>query len=109
MNITEKEMEMLKATAENEYGDEMTDAKWTWSVLGDIDEKIIPEQSSFGGIVASLVKKGLIYSDSVDLNGEEATLAVTNEGAEALIEKYGYAGVEGWLQKYEDNPETAKY
>ncbi len=105
MNITEKEMEVLKAIDSNEYGDEMTDAKWTWSVVGDLDM----DKASIGGVVASLSKKGLIYADSVERHGNEATIALTDEGAEFLIQKLGYDNVHGWLQKYEDNPETAKY
>ena len=106
-NLTEKESAVLKAIDGSEYGDELTDAIWSWSLWDNIDKEVVPNATSIGGIVSSLVKKGLVYV--TDEGTEEAAIEMTEAAAELLIEKVGYKELGKWLKKYEDNPETAKY
>lgn len=101
MNVTTKEMIVMKVIADNEYGDEMTDEKWTWSISNDLSSDI--PASSLGGIISSLSKKGLVSVDSVEMNGAESTMSLTDEAAEILIEKYGYKESGWYFEKYENN------
>jgi len=83
MNITENEKAVLSAIDHNEYGDVLSDPIWTDSVFDNLCTDI--PSTSFPGVVSSLVKKGLIYADAVNRNGEEKTMGMTPEGIEVYV------------------------
>ncbi len=84
LNITSKELAVLKAIDDSEYGDYLTDGIWTWSVSDNINSNI--KRSSISGIISSLVKKDLVYSD--DCN-EDSTIKITAKGQELYINTIG--------------------
>ncbi len=61
MSITEKEAKMLRNIAENSYGDGDPSA-WVWADCLDCGPEHL-DRASHGGLIASLVKKGLAESD----------------------------------------------
>lgn len=74
INLTEMEKIFLAAMVRSEYGDDghMT---WEWSVAPKEIAK-----TSRPGVIGSLVKKGIIYSDEYDTN--EFVLGFTEAGRE---------------------------
>ena len=107
MNITDKEYAVMKAIDNSEYGDELTDHIWSWSVWDNIDTDIVTAATSVGGIVASLEKKGLV-STSLD-SGDDASLGLTEEGADVLIDKFGYNVISKHYMKIEGDPDFSEF
>ena len=92
-NLTDKELVVLKAIDHSEYGDNILDGVWTWSVL-DYAEGITAK--SFPGIVSSLVKKG--YVTSCD-DGDDSCIDMTNDGFNAYAEAVGRNNINKWLDQ----------
>lgn len=90
-NLTEKELDVLKSIDNNEFGDNIMDPVYTWSV----SDYFNGEKTSFPGVVSSLVKKGLVWSD--DGNGDEDCMGMTDEGFVAYIAEVGRANIGKWL------------
>jgi hypothetical protein len=61
VNITEKEAKMLRNIAENDYANGEPSA-WVWADCLDCGPEDLPI-ASHGGLIASLSKKDLAYSD----------------------------------------------
>lgn len=94
MNITEKELEVLKGIDDNEFGDGLSDAIWTASLSDDVDM----DKKSFSGVVSSLTKKGLVGGELVERVGSEATIYMTQEGIDAYIEIIGIDNINKWVE-----------
>lgn len=74
MNITVNERSVLLGILHSQYQDShniIGNYVWSWSA------NVLPNPRSFGGVVASLVKKGLIKQSGW---GVEACVALTSEG-----------------------------
>ncbi len=82
MKITPKGMRALKGIRDSEFHDGQNpvgNPVWSWSCnpfSGD-------EEKSFGGVVKTLIKHGLVKSDGGF--GDEACLTLTQAGYDALI------------------------
>lgn len=74
--FTANELKVLKAIDDSEYGDTLVDGCWSFSVADNSDLK----PRSIGGIVSSLVKKGILVAG--DSGTEDAFVAFTRAGAE---------------------------
>ena len=96
MKLTQKEKVMLQMMAQNCFSgsnydepEEFEDCGTLWSNQLDnctLKEGMeLPPERSFGGIMASLVKKGLAVSD--DWDGRDSTCALTEEGFQAWQEQ----------------------
>lgn len=84
--ITPKERQMLIAIIESEYQNGQNDpigcAVWTWSTTGWAGK-------SAGGIITSLVKKGLVGIDGA--KGDEACIWITEAGYFAINGDGGFS------------------
>ena len=94
--LTEKELAVLKAIDMSEYGDNIMDAIWTWSVADNMDRDIIANDSSLGGIIASLTKKGFVWSCE---DGEDSSIEFTEDGFNAYIAEVGRENINKWLDQ----------
>jgi len=74
--LTDKELAVLTAIDASEYGDNICDAVWAWSIAQNCPT--LPA-TSIGGIVASLQKKKLVTTS--DVGTRDAATAMTDEGA----------------------------
>ena len=87
--LTKKELAVLKAIDRSEYGDQLTDTIWTFSIFYNIsDEEIRSEgitERSLGGIIASLNNKGLVRSHK-GCEPNEDTVTITDAGAKVYID-----------------------
>jgi hypothetical protein len=90
MNLTEKEVKVLKAIDESEYGDGLLDDVWSFTIADNSD--LIP--ASIGGIVGSLVKKGLVVGDT---SYDDDYLGMTEAGVEAYVNAVGIENVNKWF------------
>ena len=82
MNITKLEQELINTIAYNEYGDDITDPKWFWSVSDDFGHV-----AQISGVVSSLKKKGLVDVDSQHSKYEHV-IWLTDAGAELAVYEY---------------------
>jgi hypothetical protein len=65
MDLTELETKVMRAARKTDYGDCYYDGQWSFAVCekADLDEKV------YRGVVASLIKKGLVTIwDNGDIN-----------------------------------------
>ena len=85
-NLTEKELSVLKAIDFNEFGDDVMDPVYTWSVF---DYASGVESTSFPGVVSSLVKKGYVWSDTDNRDEDDNCMGFTDEGLVAYKEAAG--------------------
>ena len=93
-NLTTKELAVLKAIDDSEYGDNILDGVWTWSVWDNVQG--IDDAKSFPGVVSSLVKKG--YVTSCD-DGEDSCIDMTNDGFEVYAAAVGRNNINKWLDQ----------
>lgn len=72
--VTEKEKSVLEAISNSDYDPEQT---WAWEPTqkSGLPPKSVP------GVISSLVKKGLVWSQG---EGEEAEVGLTEAGFDAL-------------------------
>lgn len=82
--LTAKEFEALKAIDESEYGDDLLDSVWSFTI---VDNSTLNTRS-VGGVVASLVKKGFVKCDTGS-GDDEASVGMTHAGAKAYIARNG--------------------
>ena len=74
MNLTELEKDVIVAIAENQYADRPGDPVWSFAI--SYHTKITkPEQ--MGGVVSSLIKKGLVECSGRD---KDAAIELTDAG-----------------------------
>ena len=95
MAITRKEYAMLLGIVNSEFqdgGNPVGKFMWSWSVTNNAGDEIKSKRSA-GGIVASLVKKGLALQDDDD---DDACIAITQAGYDALV---AAGKVEPWSDK----------
>jgi hypothetical protein len=95
MKITKKEFALLTAVALNEYNEcnygmpENASETSTWSNCLELSTRVdgypLPEASAFGGVIASLVTKGLVIAGG---KGKDATVAHTDKGYKAWRKMY---------------------
>jgi hypothetical protein len=84
LNITDKELSVLKGIVLSNYGDSndpddmVGQDIWSWSI-----ESEYAGTPSCGGIVASLVKKGLAEASGGDTKDEDC-VSITQAGADVL-------------------------
>lgn len=79
MKLTKKETAVLIALATNDYGYELGDEVWSHSILGcgkSHADYPPPTTRGLGGVVTSLVKKGLVTCVE---DGEDSTVALTKK------------------------------
>lgn len=98
MKLTALELAVLKAIDESEYGGDLTDLIWTFSVDDHLPASI--KSTSIPGIVSSLVKKGLVVSSPAFM-GDDATIGMTSAGAEAYIAAVGIENVKKYIEPKE--------
>ncbi len=87
-HLTPKERALLSAISTDQYldgQDPVGTPVWTWSPCLDFG-------ASAGGIVASLLKKGLVGIDHDDPDPDEHTIWITQKGADALAWEITKAG-----------------
>lgn len=92
MNLTENEIKMMENLAFNDFGYEFGDPTWS-RCLSDGPHGEFVNKSSFGGIIASLVKKGLA---NVSGSGPDSITYLTEDGVKEL----GLSGKD----KYREEP-----
>ena len=80
MNLTDLEFAALRAVDLSEYGYDLTDAVWTFTIADNIPVKV--ENRQISGIVSSLVQKGWMNSGGW---GNEAVVEITDEGAKVYL------------------------
>lgn len=97
-NLTAKEIAVLAAIDHSEYGDGITDPVWTFSIADNVDRDVVPNDSSLGGIVASLVKKGLVITDPDSTPEDDHCTGFTDEGVEAYAKAVGPENVSKWVR-----------
>ena len=82
--LTDKELSVLSGIVRSDYSisgdpdENVGNAIWSWSIDSEF-----ANTPSCGGIVSSLVKKGLAKSNG---EGDDATTSITQAGADALRE-----------------------
>ncbi len=86
MNLTKNEIAVLTAIDSSEYGDSLQDTVWTFTIAQN--SSLTPR--SIPGIVASLLKKGLVHVGESD---GEKTIGITDGGVAAYINAVGQANV----------------
>jgi len=86
-NLTTKELALLSAIDNSEYGDSLSDAVWTFSIEYTIDGV---DKPSLGGIFSSLVKKGLIGTQE---DGDDSVVWMTDKGIEQYVAAVGEGNV----------------
>lgn len=87
MNITNKELAVLKAIDDSDYGDTITDSIWTFSIADNVEGV---DKKSLPGVISSLNKKGLVNSNNeayVSLN--DATISMTDAGVMEYVKMVG--------------------
>jgi len=92
IKITDNELAVLTAIDASEYGDNIHDAIWAWSIAQNCPLKA----TSIGGIVASLQKKGLVTT--TDVGTRDAATAMTELGAREYVARVGY-NRRKWIDK----------
>lgn len=97
-NITSKEMALLKAIDDSEYGDSIMDPIWTWSATDCIEGEGITE-ASMGGIIASAGKKGLINIHLDKDEPENNCIAMTEAGWKAYTDSIGRENMNKWKEQ----------
>jgi len=86
MKLTHLELSVLRAIDCSEYGEDIADDVWTFSITDNMAaDGATPKQ--LPGVISSLSKKGLVRI--CDVPGEE-TVGVTKAGAAAYIAAVGY-------------------
>lgn len=95
MKITKKEFALLTAIALNEYNEcnygmpEDASQTSTWSNCLELSTRVdgfpLPEASAFGGVIASLVTKGLVLTGG---KGKDASVEHTEKGYKAWRKMY---------------------
>lgn len=84
-NLTMLELSVLAAIDASEYGDELTNEIWMFSVTDNMEDGgATPKQ--LPGVVSSLVKKGLVKSGGT---GNDAGVHMTDAGAGAYMAAAG--------------------
>jgi len=86
MKLTTKELILLKAIDASEYGDRLLDSVWTFTITdnSDLNPRSVP------GIIASLLKKGLVITGgSTRSNDDDYNIAMTEAGAKAYLAVVG--------------------
>lgn len=83
--LTVKELAVLQAIDDSEYGDLLTDAVWTFSIADNVALNIVPVKG-IPGVVASLNKKGFLVSVK-DSDGD--CVYLTDAGVKAFLETNG--------------------
>lgn len=89
--ITTLEFAVLRAIDNSEYGDFITDQVWMFSVTDNLDRDIVPDITSFPGIVSSLKKKRLV--GSCEYRGEDPGIWMTDAGVETYAAACAAAGM----------------
>lgn len=98
ISLTYNELVMLQMIAQNGYAptnygvpEHFDETGPVWSELLDDatlrEGMIMPEKKAFGGIVASLVKKGLAESSDSSVPKRDSSTALTEEGFKAWQEQ----------------------
>lgn len=96
--LTKNELAVLKAIDDSEYGDNILDGVWTWSVWDNVEG--VENAKSFPGIISSLVKKGYVTSSEDSGNGEDdACIDMTNDGFEVYAATVGRENINKWLDQ----------
>ena len=67
---TENELSLMIAIVENEYSNSLYDVVWLHSLTINMDKQSLP------GIIGSLVKKGLVFSDGDHISLSELGVSV---------------------------------
>lgn len=73
LQLTNLELQILKSSRSNEYGDPAECGVWMWSV---IDNSGIPTRQA-RGVISSLVKKGLCEVDDYEGKGRSNDMCFT--------------------------------
>lgn len=74
INLTELEKEVLEGINNSEYGSELGDQIWSWSINCSISGT-----KTISGVVSSLSKKDLVISNE---DGSDSTVSLTKYGIE---------------------------
>ena len=83
VRLTQNELEVLKAIDSSEYGDNLNDPVWSFTIADN--SKL--EKTSIPGICSSLSKKGLVSCTEYEEN--QNTIAITKKGIEAYVAAVG--------------------
>lgn len=75
--VTELERDVLAGIYASEYSDGPLAEPWSWSIRAKVATK-----AQIPGVVASLVKKGLVRSNGM---GKEASVGVTERGYHVAV------------------------
>lgn len=75
-NLTENENKMLLSVYNSHYG-ENGDCLWAWAHNDSYKPHDLPKTTA-SGVIGSLVKKGLMYSN--DRGGKDDVIGLTDEG-----------------------------
>jgi hypothetical protein len=83
MELTSNEKKMIRNIAENDYANGEPDAM-VWADCLDCGPCPLPSVRSHGGVIASLIKKGLVVSDGEGWDAgsgkDETCVWLTSEG-----------------------------
>ena len=80
MNLTILEKDIIVAIAEDEYNDCVPNCPiWTWNISSNAK---ITKKEQLCGVISSLVKKGLVGTDNVDINENDHCTWLTVGGFE---------------------------
>lgn len=82
MTTTTLELSVLAAIDASEFGDEIHNSIWTFSVWDNIDRHACPNRKSLSGAVSSCVKKGFVTIAGDGTNDSE--IRITDAGIAAL-------------------------
>jgi len=78
VNLTVMEKAVLSAIDNSEFGDDLCDPVWTFSIEGCVPK------ASLGGVIGSLVKKNLVLAMEI-YGDDDATIEMTKMGADVYI------------------------
>jgi len=86
IKLTNLEFAVLQAIDRSEYGDVIMDDIWTFSVWDNIDHAVCKSARSIPGVVASLLKKGLVRSGAGSGGDDLAWIGMTRDGMNAYLD-----------------------
>lgn len=84
--LTTKELAVLKALDQSEYGEFLIDDVWSFTIADNLQSTDNIKATSIPGVVSSLNKKGYVING--DSDGEK-TVRMTREGALAYVAANG--------------------
>lgn len=89
MKLTSNELAFLTAIDHSEYGDNLLDDVWAFTIADNSKLK----GKTISGTASSLVKKGLITVSDRHASTHDSTVGFTQKGAGVYVKAVGYANV----------------